>query len=139
MYYLCKMLMQVIIAALVTYIVILHRRYRKVTNPHVDFLKNALLSYALSQVKKDDFDHFNFAYQTFDGTKLPSMSGYDTVNACASYIIDKKMFRKGPFYTTHMESKLDAIDKYLDAQFDSNDKVTNFLELLVNQKISDKE
>jgi hypothetical protein len=103
-------------------------------NTKVESLKNALLSYALSEVKKDDFDHWNSAYQTFDGTKLPSMSGCNQVNACTSYIIDKGEFRKDPFYTHHMESKLDAIEKYLNMHFDTDDKVIDFMEAFIKKE-----
>jgi hypothetical protein len=101
-------------------------------NKRVEALKNGLLSYALNKVKKDDFDHLNFAYQNFDGTKLPSMSGCDLVNACTSYIIDKHEFRQSRFYTPHMESKVDAIDKYLEKNFDTDTKVIDFMEAFIN-------
>ena len=97
-------------------------------NKNVETLKNALLSYALLRVKKNDIDQFNFAYHTFDGSKLPPLSGCNVVHACTSYIIDKREFRKSPWYTPHMDSKLVAIDKYLDTQFDTDDKVIEFLE-----------
>lgn len=122
-----------IIAALVIYIFILHKKTEMDKNTNLETLKNALLSYALSQVKKDDFDHLNFAYPMFDGTKLPSMSGCNTINACTSYIIDKQDFRKSPFYTQHMENKLDAIEKYLNKQFDTDAKVMDFLEAFIKK------
>lgn len=130
------MLTLIIIAALLIYIGILHtyRKHGGEKNKRVEVVKNGLLSYALNKVKKDDFDHLNFAYQNFDGTKLPSMSGCDIVNACTSYIIDKQEFRKNPFYTPHMESKLDAIDKYLDTHFDTDAKVIDFMEAFINIK-----
>jgi hypothetical protein len=128
------MLTLIIIAALVIYICILHKKNRDVKNKRVESLKNGLLSYALSQVKKDDFDHFNFAYQNFNGTKLPSMSGCNIVNACTSYIIDKQEFRKTLFYSPHMESKLDAIDKYLDTHFDTDIKVNEFMEAFIKEQ-----
>lgn len=123
-----------IIAALAIYIFIHQRQHAMTKNTKVETLKNALLSYALSELKKDDFDHWNSAYQTFDGTKLPSMSGYNQVNACASYIIDKGELRKSPFYTQHMESKLDAIDKYLNMQFDTDAKVIDFMEAFIKKE-----
>lgn len=104
-------------------------------NRRVEALKNGLLSYALNKVKKDDFDHLNFAYQKFDGTKLPSMSGHNMVNACISYIIDKQEFKKTLFYTPHMESKLDAIDKYLENNFDTDTKVIDFMEAFINDGV----
>jgi hypothetical protein len=125
----------IVIAALVVYIFIHHQRQNTVDkNTRVETLKNALLSYALSEVKKDDFDDWNSAYQTFDGTKLPSMSGCSPVNAYTSYIIDKGEFRKYPFYTHHMESKLDAIEKYLNMQFDTDAKVIDFMEAFIKKE-----
>lgn len=122
-----------IISVLVIYIFFLHRKNGVEKNTKVESLKNALLSYALSQVKKDDFDHLNFAYRMFDGTKLPSMSGCNQINACTSYIVDKQDFRKSPFYTQHMESKLDAIEKYLNKQFDTDAKVMDFMEAFMKK------
>lgn len=129
----------IVSGALVLCICILHVSHRKnreeQKNKNVEALKNALLSYALHQVKKGDVDRFNFAYNTFDGTKLPPMSGCDTVNACTTYIIDKQEFKRSPWYTPQMESKLVAIDKYLDMQFDSDAKVVDFVEDFINMQV----
>lgn len=122
-----------IIAVLAAYIFMHCRQNGVEKNTKVESLKNALLSYALSEVKKDDFDHLNYAYHMFDGTKLPSMSGCNQVNACTSYIIDKQEFRKSAFYTQHMESKLDAIEKYLNKHFDTDDKVIDFMEAFIKK------
>lgn len=100
---------------------------------NVEILKNALLSFALSRVNQKDFDHWNMNYATFDGTKLPMMSGYDLPNALCSYIVDKADLRKGPFYTKSMEDKNTAIDKYLAKNFDSHEKVQEFLNNFVSQ------
>ena len=61
------------------------------------------------------------------------MSGYDLPNALCSYIVDKADLRKGPFYTKSMEDKNTAIDKYLAKNFDSHEKVQEFLNNFVSQ------
>lgn len=88
-------------------------------------LKNALLAHALMKVKKDDF-LLNFKYSSFDGTKLPTASGTNTENACFSYILSKKEFRKSPFYTAAYEEKINAIDKYLNQNLNTDEKVVEF-------------
>ena len=92
----------------------------------VDALKNALLSLSLNIVSNNDIDMTSMAFYEFDGTKLPMMSGYDPVDACTSYIIDKYEFRKDPMYTEIMEQKLHAIDKYLARNFKTDKDVTTF-------------
>ena len=94
---------------------------------NVEILKNALLTFALSRMCKKDFDDLNMNYASFDGTKLPMLSGANYTNALCTYIICKEEYRKGPFYTKHMENKLTAIEKYLQKQFDSHDKIEEFL------------
>lgn len=91
-------------------------------------LKNGLLTLALLTANRGDIDDANFAYASFDGTMLPPLSGSSTANACLSYIIDRDALRSGPFYSRHMEHKLDAIEKYLVKHFDTDAKVTEFVE-----------
>lgn len=98
-----------------------------IKNKQLEMLKNALLTFALSRVNSADFDDFNMNYASFDGSKLPSMAGCDVNNALCSYIISKEDFQKGPFYSKHMENKITAIEKYLEKQFDTDDKVEIFL------------
>jgi hypothetical protein len=129
------MLTLIVIAVLIIYIFILRNMNKDkgtTGNRRIESLKNGLLSCALAQVKKDDFDMFNMAYKTYDGTKLPSMSGCSQVNAYTSYIIDRKEFSKSPWYTSHMESKLDAIDKYLDTHFATDEQVIDFIEAFID-------
>lgn len=97
----------------------------------IDILKNALLSYALGRLREKDFDGLNFSYETFDGRKLPGMSGFDETNACMSYIIDISDFHKGPWYSRPMEQKIVAINKYLDKNFDTDQKIEDFFEEFV--------
>ena len=96
------------------------------TQNHIATLKNALLSLSLNIVSNKDIDMTCRAYDTFDGTKLPMMSGCDSVNACMSYIVDKSELRKDPWYTEIMEQKLVAIDKYLAQNFNTNKDVVTF-------------
>lgn len=104
-------------------------------NQHVERLKNALLTYSLAIVKHDAFDDTNMQYNTFDGSKLPTLSGYSTANACFTYIQDKHEFRKSLFYSRVMEEKLTAIEKYLHAHFDSTSDVVTFFDTFI-EKIS---
>ena len=103
---------------------------------HIEVLKNALLSFALSELRQKDFDGLNFSYNSFDGTKLPGMSGFDTANACMSYILDISEFRKSPFYSITMENKLNAINKYLKNNFDTDEKVLNFVNEYIEKEKS---
>lgn len=96
----------------------------------IDKLKNALLSHALMMT--GDVDDYNFNYRSFDGTKLPSFSGDSTANACWTYILNKTELRKSMFYTSQIESKIDAIEKYININLDTNDKVYTFLENYCN-------
>lgn len=113
-------LIGIIMGALFVY----YWKYTKQKLQNVEILKNALLSFALSRVNQKDFDNWNMDYATFDGTKLPMMSGYDLP---CSYIVDKGDLRKDPFYTRSMEDKNTAIDKYLAKNFDSHEKVKQFI------------
>ena len=92
----------------------------------LDLLKNALLAHAIVKARSKDIDHNNMNYKSFDGKNLPMMSGCDMTNACFSYIINKEDFRKGPWYSPFMEDKIDAIEKYLEINFDTNEKALAF-------------
>lgn len=98
-----------------------------VKNKRLETVRNALLTYALSRVCSADFDELNVNYASFDGSKLPSMAGFNMNNALSSYIISKEDLQKGPFYTKQMENKILAIEKYLEKHFDTDDKVDTFL------------
>ena len=108
-----------------TFITYMYQRKNKKSLP-IEQLKNALLSYALMKVKVSDIDESSFSYKHFDGTKLPMLSGCDIEMACFSYILDKYEFRKGEFYSSIMEDKLDAITKYLDTNLGTQKQVTGF-------------
>lgn len=98
----------------------------------IDKLKNALLSHAL--MLSGDVDDNNFNYKGFDGTKLPSFSGNSMTNACWNYKLDKELFRKSMFYTSQMESKINAIEKYINLNLDTNEKVYEFFEKYCNSQ-----
>lgn len=95
-------------------------------NKNINILQNGLLSYALMKVKKNDIDNLQMNYSNFDGTKLPMFSGYDIINSCMTYIQDKDDLKNGLFYSKHIETKIDAIDKYLVKQFDTDSKIIDF-------------
>ena len=83
--------------------------------PPEEMLKNALLSYALIVLRQDDIDVFNFNYNSFDGTKLPSFAGCDTNNAIMSYM------------NTSMIDKNQAIERYIKNRFATNKDVESFM------------
>lgn len=102
-------------------------------NTYVEALKNALMTFHLSRICKDDFDEMPVAnYSVFDGTKLPALAGATFEHACLSYISNKHEFRKDPFYTPYMEAKIDAIQKYLNKKFNTQDCVIDFLSQVVD-------
>jgi LytS/YehU family sensor histidine kinase len=102
---------------------------QKTSKPHepLECLKNALLAHALVKIRYNDMNN-SMNYASFDGTKLPMLSGCSVANACFSYIISKQEFRKGPFYSQIMESKIDAIEKYLNKNLDTDEKVVSFFD-----------
>lgn len=93
---------------------VLTRNNAKQTVPtSVEMLKNALLTFCLVKCRYADFDNTNRKYSSFNGSKLPMLSGYSLENACFSYIINREDMKKDPFYTKTMEDKVVAIEKYL--------------------------
>lgn len=98
----------------------------------VERLKNALLSFALSVACKNDISD-DMMYGNYDGTKLPRMAGASVANACFTYILDIAEFRRTPLYTQVMEAKILAIQKYIDANLDTEQKVLDFFEKFVSE------
>lgn len=92
----------------------------------VEKLKNALLSLALMRTKPGDRDDFSMDYAAFDGTKLPMFSGCDLANAAFTYILDIGEFRRGPFYTAHMEHKHRAVERYIERNLSTRSAVYAF-------------
>lgn len=92
-------------------------RQEKRENKPVELLKNALLTLAMSRVyqPKGLFDHHNRDYKSFDGTKLPMMSGMfgGAENACFSYIQTPEQVARGPLASQPMIDKAIAIQKFI--------------------------
>lgn len=131
----------ILILILIIYIVFLlyKNSSNKQKNNSLEALKNGLLSYALLKTSdKDDVSSFNMNYKSYDGTKLPMFSGCSTSNACLSYIVDKDQFKKSFFYTKVMEDKITAIEKYLEKNFDTDDKIKEFFDMFI-EKMDNKE
>lgn len=92
----------------------------------VDKLKNALLSFALMEVKHADVNSgLNMNYADYTGDELPAMSGCSIENACFTYMLNKD---SSPFYTKHMEQKTKAIEKYLQHHLNTDEKVLTFFQ-----------
>ena len=98
-----------------------------------EHLKNALLSYALIKYGKFSIA-FIKNYKDYDGTFLPEASGFNTTNACFSYIQSNYQLIFGKFMTESMQDKNKAILKYIDKNLDTNEKVVELFE-----KLSDNE
>ena len=97
-------------------LVLLNRlKNKSSTDTPLERLKNGLVSYALLKCRPEDRDDFNMNYASFDGTRLPMFSGYDTVNATYTYI------------SPLMPVKTAAIERYLRKNFDTDEKTEGFL------------
>lgn len=103
-----------------------HKKRQRKPKP-IETLKNALLTYALMTVNYADFDT-NYDYKSYDGSKLPSMSGVSLTSSCFSYITDINDLCNRMFYTPQMMLKLQAIQRYLDANFDTTEKTIDFFD-----------
>lgn len=84
-----------------------------------DQLKNALLTYAISKIKRRDFDPYNMNYKSFDGTKLPMLSGFSLNNAYFTYM------------TVDIFGKTGAIMRYLKKNLSTTEQVIDFLDEFV--------
>lgn len=107
----------------------------------LESLKNSLLTFALLKLKQNDIDKWNMKYDSFNGSKLPMISGASLENACFSYILDIDRYKKSFLFTKNMEDKVIAIEKYLQNNFDTNEKVVNFFNefvQLVIQPVEDE-
>lgn len=101
-------------------------RNKRETLISIEKLKNALLSHMLMKV--GDIEYNNYEYHKFDGSKLPIFSGYNISNACFSYIFDINEFKNNMFYSSVMESKLFAINKYIEKNLNTDNKVLLYFE-----------
>jgi hypothetical protein len=112
-------------------------------NKPIEMLKNALLTLAMSRVyqAKGLFDNLNSNYKSFDGTKLPMMSGFDAENACFSYIQNPEQVARGPWASQQMIDKAIAIQKFIKTNLSTEKAVVSlfadYMEL--NNTINDEE
>ena len=95
----------------------------------IECLKNALLSYVFMKYGKIDDSPIN-NYKNFDGSVLPAFSGFDTVNACFSYIQSQHELIFGKFQTQIMQDKNDAILKYIEKNLNTYEKVVELFDKL---------
>ena len=116
----------IIIILLITYIIYLHYR-QKQRDTHLEQLKNALLTYFVMIIFKDQIETGPIT-TNFDGTKLPPLSGANTKHACFTYIIDETSFRKSTFYTPSMLKKHIAIQKFLELHLNTSEQVSKFFD-----------
>lgn len=94
----------------------------------IESLKNALLTLALTTVKKDDVSPFNFNYSEYTGDKYPALSGCSVSNACFSYIFNQVHYKKSVFYSPQYSSKMDAIRKYLHKNLHTQEQVLDLFD-----------
>lgn len=101
-------------ASMVTYLYYLRLviEFRRKDEP-IELLRDALLSFALLGTGRMD-NNLNLNYDTFDGSLLPSASGFNVPNACFSYL------------SSSLPKKLRAIEKYIDKNLNTNQKVEIF-------------
>ena len=110
-----------------------NENYRKIeeiknNNSSLEKLKNALLSFAIVSINKDDMEGLGTDYSKYKGDKYPPLSGSSVAHACFTYIFNREKFKNSIMYTVMMESKLDAIEKYLKKQFKTDDQTMEFFE-----------
>ena len=122
------MYMSIIIAILVVVITLqalfIYNVKKKKQNSTLEILKNALLSFSLMKTCDNIDNSLNLNYASYDGTKLPSFSGYNIENACFSYITKNN-------FTNPMHDKSKAIEKYLSNNLGTNEQVVTFFEKFV--------
>lgn len=92
----------------------------------IERLKNALLSFALMRMCKDDIHEWNLNYEGFDGTKLPGFCGVSLDNACFTYMRSREELKMDTFFTRYLIKKLGAIEKYVDKNLNTEDQVQAF-------------
>jgi heat shock protein HspQ len=107
--------------------VLLTRRHRMSIKPPkseiLEKLKNALLSFAIMKTWSEDPD-------------LPRFSGCNTANACFTYIMEDREFRRSPFFTYIMETKNKRVRDYIAARLSTEKDVLGFFEDFVTKLTS---
>jgi hypothetical protein len=111
-----QMIVVLLIGCVIGYCVSRYLKFTKSQSSSLDRLKDALLTYSISKIRRNDFDHFNVNYQSFDGTKLPMLSGFSLANACFTYM------------HLNMFGKKEAINRYLSKNFATDEQVLAFFE-----------
>jgi hypothetical protein len=91
-------------------------------------LKNALLTFALVDIKKEDMSKLDYQYEKYNGDKFPALSGSSVAHACYTYIFNRSTFKKSIMYSKAYESKLDAIEKYLNLHLKTEDQTMDLFE-----------
>jgi hypothetical protein len=79
-----------------------------------DMLARCILGAYLLSEKRDDIVT-NYDYESFNGTKLPSPSGYNEFYSVFTYML------RG----NYLDSKIDAIEKYINEQILCDENTTN--------------
>lgn len=106
------------------------RKYKNCENDStpLEKLKNALLTFALVDIKKEDMSKMCYDYEKFNGDKFPALSGSSVAHACYTYIFNRSTFRKSIMYSKAYENKLDAIEKYLNLHLNTNEQTMDLFE-----------
>ena len=87
-------------------------------NMPTDKLAKAVLAMVLMKKYKDKVSN-SMEYEKYDGSLLPSMSGYSLVNAVTTYI-------------DHGGDKTEAIEKFIDKHLRSPEQLEELLNFLSN-------
>lgn len=90
--------------------------YKTINMSYVDSLKNSLFTLMLLKMNKTDFEEDNYNYASYDGSKLPPLSGYSLLNASSTYMNNY-----------NLPSKDIAINKYFKRMFNSTYQINAFI------------
>jgi hypothetical protein len=104
--------------------------------PQIKRLKNALLAYALMNVRRRDVALSPLCFDGFDGTQLPALdTSRPLYESCMSYITDMCEIRRCPYlHSIWLEQELDAVERYLSINLDTAGKVESFFKDFVQWK-----
>jgi len=87
--------------------------------PTTTIAKAALTSILVTKYK-DNVSSSSLDYKSYDGTSLPSPSGYSLFNALTTYI-------------DHGGDKTEAIEKFIDTQLRTPEQLNELLEYVINK------
>jgi hypothetical protein len=115
----------VLSVTLCTYIIYLvyKSQFFKNIKDEYEPIKNALLTYALATIYNDIIESDNYNYDGYSGHSLPPLSGTDAINALMSYIYKSD--------NHHMQSKYNAIQRFLSNYLRSREDQESFLESFI--------